>query len=145
MRNREGCISVRFIERVDDGVTLDDMSSINLLLFIFTIVSIILGLLFRANKIRKMFDLGKDDDVRKYVVRREIEGKKKVKAPKIQRLITQTRLQRKRRYKASLVHRHERARTAKEDYKSLMEDYNREKKEKRAAELAKKKKTTSKA
>jgi len=58
----------------------------------------------RANKIRKLFNLTKEDDVRKYVVRREIpkkegkEGKKPTtKAPKIQRLITPVRLQRKRR------------------------------------------------
>jgi len=55
----------------------------------------------RANKIRKLFNLGKDDDVRKYVVRKPLklkEGKtkQKFKAPKIQRLITPQRLQRKR-------------------------------------------------
>ncbi len=44
----------------------------------------------------------KEDDVRLYVVRRKIEkeGKKpRVKAPKIQRLITDQRLRRKRIYK----------------------------------------------
>jgi small subunit ribosomal protein S6e len=53
----------------------------------------------RASKIRKLFNLSKDDDVRQYVVRRiiEKEGKKpKSKAPKIQRLITPSVLQRKR-------------------------------------------------
>merc|ERR1712183_509786 len=54
----------------------------------------------RANKIRKLFNLSKDDDVRQYVVRRplpEKEGKKaKSKAPKIQRLVTPVVLQRKR-------------------------------------------------
>ncbi|XP_033634008.1 40S ribosomal protein S6-like [Asterias rubens] len=54
----------------------------------------------RAGKIRKLFNLSKDDDVRQYVVRRplpEKEGKKqRYKAPKIQRLITPQRLQRKR-------------------------------------------------
>merc|ERR1711934_1158312 len=60
----------------------------------------------RANKIRQAFVLRKKDDVRKYVVMRKIE--KKVKkgeteedrtfytAPKIQRLITEKRLRRKR-------------------------------------------------
>lgn len=76
-----------------------------------------------------------------YVVRRQIEGKNRSKAPKIQRLITATRLQRKRRYQATLVKRHENARVAKEEYKALLEKCNHEKKEKRAAELAKKKKT----
>lgn len=47
----------------------------------------------RASKIRKLFDLARSDDVRKYVVRRRVtkEGKKdRMKAPKIQRLITPT-------------------------------------------------------
>lgn len=54
----------------------------------------------RANKIRKLFNLTKQDDVRHYVVKRplpEKEGKKqRFKAPKIQRLITPQTLQRKR-------------------------------------------------
>ncbi|KAA8494269.1 40S ribosomal protein S6 [Porphyridium purpureum] len=56
----------------------------------------------RANHIRKLFNLAKEDDVRKYVIRREITPKKEgakpyTKAPKIQRLVTPTTLQRKRR------------------------------------------------
>merc|ERR1719464_2080672 len=54
----------------------------------------------RANNIRKLFGLEKQDDVRKYVVRREA-GKQK-KAPKIQRLITPAMLQRKLRYRNSI-------------------------------------------
>ena len=54
----------------------------------------------RANKIRKLFNLTKEDDVTQYVIRREIPGKdgKKgtSKAPKIQRLVTPQVLQRKR-------------------------------------------------
>jgi small subunit ribosomal protein S6e len=56
----------------------------------------------RANYIRKVFALRKKvDDVRKYVVRREIKKKDKTffKSPKIQRLITEKRLRRKRLYK----------------------------------------------
>jgi small subunit ribosomal protein S6e len=57
----------------------------------------------RANHIRKLFALTKEDDVRRYVVRRPIaakDGKKaRVKAPKIQRLITEVRLRRKRIYR----------------------------------------------
>ena len=44
----------------------------------------------RANKIRKLFALSKEDDVRKYVIRRKFtkkNGKEVTKAPKIQRLI----------------------------------------------------------
>lgn len=54
----------------------------------------------RASRIRKLFNLSKEDDVRQYVIRRPMpakEGKKpKTKAPKIQRLITPVVLQRKR-------------------------------------------------
>ncbi|KAH8616661.1 putative Ribosomal protein S6e [Trypanosoma vivax] len=47
----------------------------------------------RANKIRKLFNLNRAEDVRKFVIRRKVtkEGKKdRFKAPKIQRLITST-------------------------------------------------------
>lgn len=47
----------------------------------------------RANHIRKLFNLSREDDVRQYVVRRKVTkaGKKdRYKAPKIQRLITPT-------------------------------------------------------
>jgi len=57
----------------------------------------------RANNIRKLFNLTKDDDVRKYVIARTFTNKKGVtvrKAPKIQRLVTPLMLQRKRRRKA---------------------------------------------
>ncbi|RYP02823.1 hypothetical protein DL764_005586 [Monosporascus ibericus] len=55
----------------------------------------------RATKIRRFFGLSKEDDVRKYVIRREVqpkgEGKQPyTKAPKIQRLVTPQRLQHKR-------------------------------------------------
>lgn len=48
----------------------------------------------RATKIRRFFNLTKEDDVRKFVVRREVTSAKKpdakpyTKAPKIQRLVT---------------------------------------------------------
>jgi len=56
----------------------------------------------RATKIRRFFNLSKEDDVRKYVVRREVKSAKKenakpyTKAPKIQRLVTPLRLQHRR-------------------------------------------------
>ena len=55
----------------------------------------------RASKIRKVFNLSKDDDVRKYVntycrTFTTKSGKKCSKAPKIQRLVTPLTLQRKR-------------------------------------------------
>ncbi|KAJ8608707.1 hypothetical protein MRB53_039509 [Persea americana] len=55
----------------------------------------------RATKIRKFFGLSKEDDVRKFVIRREVQPKKEgakpyTKAPRIQRLVTPQRLQHKR-------------------------------------------------
>merc|ERR1712058_77119 len=55
----------------------------------------------RVGKIRKLFNLMKDDDVRQYIIRRPLpqkegETKIKTKSPKIQRLVTPVRLQRKR-------------------------------------------------
>ncbi|XP_033240045.1 40S ribosomal protein S6-like [Drosophila pseudoobscura] len=56
----------------------------------------------RASKIRKLFNLSKDDDVRRYVVRRQLPAKENKKAtskaPKIQRLITPAKLQRRRHF-----------------------------------------------
>merc|ERR1719486_46345 len=57
----------------------------------------------RAANIRKLFNLEKKDDVRKFVVRRVCkEGKKKTKAPKIQRLVTPSMLQRKRFFRSKV-------------------------------------------
>ncbi|CAE7917855.1 rps6 [Symbiodinium sp. KB8] len=53
----------------------------------------------RANHIRQLFNLTKEDDVRKYVMSREVKqknGKTTTKRPKIQRLITPKTLARKR-------------------------------------------------
>ncbi|MCL4147735.1 UNVERIFIED_CONTAM: hypothetical protein GTU68_035861, partial [Idotea baltica] len=51
----------------------------------------------RASKIRKLFNLDKKDDVRRYVIKRPLSGKEgkkpTTKAPKIQRLITPSVLQ----------------------------------------------------
>merc|ERR1711988_782509 len=53
----------------------------------------------RATKIRKLFNLTEEDDVRKFVVRRSVTtkgGKTYSKAPKIQRLVTPRQLSRQR-------------------------------------------------
>merc|ERR1719247_1228052 len=92
----------------------------------------------RASNIRKLFGLGKEDDVRKYVVRREA-GKKK-KAPKIQRLITPVTLQRRRRLKSLIRNKLEQGKKDKKVYLERVAEHRQEKKEKRAAEVAKKKK-----
>ncbi|KAJ9455897.1 40S ribosomal protein S6 [Diplonema papillatum] len=58
----------------------------------------------RASHIKKLFDLGSADDVRKFVIRREVKGHSK--APKIQRLVTPVTRQRRRQRKAALKARH---------------------------------------
>eukprot|EP00882_Tetradesmus_deserticola_P025948 GHRQ01028543.1.p1 GENE.GHRQ01028543.1~~GHRQ01028543.1.p1 ORF type:complete len:228 (-),score=127.66 GHRQ01028543.1:44-727(-) len=78
----------------------------------------------RASKIRKLFNLSKDDDVRKYVntYRRTFEsnGKKHSKAPRIQRLVTPETLQRKRRKAALKKAKHEKSRTEAAEYHKLL-------------------------
>ncbi|CDH59580.1 40s ribosomal protein s6 [Lichtheimia corymbifera JMRC:FSU:9682] len=79
----------------------------------------------RASKIRKFFNLSKEDDVRKYVIRREVqpknpEKKPYTKAPKIQRLVTPVTLQRERRRKALKRRRNVAAKEAAAEYKQLL-------------------------
>lgn len=94
----------------------------------------------RASNIRKLFNLTKEDDVRKYVIRRELEGKKKKhKAPKIQRLITPLALQRKRHKKNFIRKKLEADKENKRNYQIRLAAYRQEMKEKHAAEVAKKK------
>lgn len=90
----------------------------------------------RASKIRKLFNLSKEDDVRKYVIRREVpakkEGKKlKSKAPKIQRLITPVVLQRKRARLAHKVAKLEASKQAAAEYAALISSRKQELKDKR--------------
>merc|ERR1712110_883993 len=94
----------------------------------------------RANNIRKLFNLEKSDDVRMYVVRREIPSKKeggkpKSKAPKIQRLITPEKLQRKRRRASMIRKQREHSKQQAAAYAALLAQ---RQKEKRAALLSKK-------
>eukprot|EP00490_Sorites_sp_Unknown_P001110 CAMPEP_0114683906 /NCGR_PEP_ID=MMETSP0191-20121206/58426_1 /TAXON_ID=126664 /ORGANISM="Sorites sp." /LENGTH=312 /DNA_ID=CAMNT_0001965817 /DNA_START=84 /DNA_END=1023 /DNA_ORIENTATION=+ len=93
----------------------------------------------RASNIRKLFGLEKKDDVRQFVVRREVKEGKKSKAPKIQRLITPQLLQRKRFFKAVVRKRMEAGKEAKASYVKRLAEYRHEQKEKHAAEVAKKK------
>merc|ERR1712118_272662 len=91
----------------------------------------------RAANIRKTFNLQKEDNVCQFVVRREA-GKKK-KAPKVQRLITAQRLQRRRYKKAKTLKGIRATREAKKEWTGRVAAYNAERKAKRAAEVAKKK------
>merc|ERR1739845_22721 len=93
----------------------------------------------------KLFNLEKKDDVRQFVVRRVIkekEGKKKgkTKAPKIQRLVTSVTLQRKRKIRSGVRNKMEQAKVDKKAYAERLAEYRHELKERRAAEVAKKKK-----
>eukprot|EP00747_Dinoflagellata_sp_TGD_P125736 gnl/TRDRNA2_/TRDRNA2_174196_c0_seq16.p1 gnl/TRDRNA2_/TRDRNA2_174196_c0~~gnl/TRDRNA2_/TRDRNA2_174196_c0_seq16.p1 ORF type:complete len:235 (-),score=85.14 gnl/TRDRNA2_/TRDRNA2_174196_c0_seq16:56-760(-) len=97
----------------------------------------------RASNIRKLFNLEKEDDVRKFVVRREA-GKKK-KAPKIQRLVTPVMLQRKRKLRNSTRTKMVLNKKEKIEYMKRLGEYRQEQKELRAAEVAKKKKEKAKA
>jgi len=78
----------------------------------------------RASKIRRLFNLTKDDDVRQYVVRRPLaakEGKPAAsKAPKIQRLVTPLVLQRKRHRAAAKVKRGAKKREEAAEYARLL-------------------------
>lgn len=112
----------------------------------------------RANHIRRLFNLGKQDDVKQYVVKRPLHGKngddeekgekqagqekkQRFKAPKIQRLITPLRLQRKRHLlslkKKRCLDRKESANA----YKKLLAQRHKESKQRR--EEAKRRRTAS--
>jgi len=84
----------------------------------------------RASKIRKLFNLSKEDDVREYVIKRPIirEGKKNTyKSPKIQRLVTPTRLARKRHLRVAKMKRIVKKREEKQVYKKLRSQRMKEK------------------
>jgi len=90
----------------------------------------------RATKIRRFFGLTKQDDVRKFVIRREVVPKKEgakpyTKAPKIQRLVTPQRMQHKR-HRIALKRRHaEASKDAANEYAQLLAKRVHEEREKR--------------
>jgi small subunit ribosomal protein S6e len=94
----------------------------------------------RANNIRKLFNLTKDDDVRKYVIHRTFtnkKGKTVRKAPKIQRLVTPLTLQRKRALKAEKLNGVLRSRDEAAAYKKLVAQRMAEKREQRRSLISK--------
>jgi len=96
----------------------------------------------RASKIRKLFNLTKDDDVRTYVntYRRTFEtktGKKASKAPKIQRLVTPLVLQRKRARKAVKRNKITKKKEVTAEYQKLLALRLKERAEARSESLAK--------
>ena len=81
----------------------------------------------RASKIRKLFSLSKQENVKEYVIRREVALKEETKrkkprskAPKIQRLITPRKIQHKRLRKAEKLRGRERAKKEVEAYHQLI-------------------------
>jgi len=104
----------------------------------------------RASKIRKLFNLSKEDDLHKYrnTYERSVESKKtpgKVhkKAPKIQRLVTPMCLQRKRARAAVKAARITKAKTEAAEYQKLLAVRLKEQKERRSESLAKRRATRS--
>jgi len=101
----------------------------------------------RATKIRKFFNLKKEDDVRKFVIRREVTSKKKegakpyTKAPKIQRLVTPIRLQRSRHLSSLKNRRIHQQKAQKAEYDAILAKRLAERKQKLAAIKASHKKT----
>ncbi|KAE8709459.1 40S ribosomal protein S6 [Hibiscus syriacus] len=94
----------------------------------------------RASKIRKLFNLSKEDDVRKYVntYRRTFttkSGKKASKAPKIQRLVTPLTLQRKRARIAEKKKRVAKAKADAAEYQKLLAQRLKEQRERRSESL----------
>ncbi|KAL6068621.1 40S ribosomal protein S6 [Balamuthia mandrillaris] len=91
----------------------------------------------RASKIRRLFDLKKDDDVRPWVVRRVIPGKEgkkgRTKAPKVQRLVTPVVLQRKRRRIALKKKQLKKSKEDAAEYAKLLAQRRKEAKAKRQA------------
>ncbi|KAM9508061.1 small ribosomal subunit protein eS6 isoform 1-T1 [Guaruba guarouba] len=100
----------------------------------------------RASKIRKLFNLSKEDDVRQYVVRKPLnkEGKKpRTKAPKIQRLVTPRVLQHKRRRIALKKQRTQKNKEEAAEYAKLLAKRMKEAKEKRQEQIAKRRRLSS--
>merc|ERR1711865_619923 len=98
----------------------------------------------RASKIRKLFALTKDDDVRKYVIRREVPAKSEdkkpsSKAPKIQRLVTPITLQRKRHRMSVKKSRQQKTKAEAGLYQKLLSQRQKEQREKRAEKISQRK------
>ncbi|MDK0628355.1 S6e family ribosomal protein, partial [Clostridium perfringens] len=96
----------------------------------------------RASKIRKLFNLSKEDDVRRYVVKRLLptkagkeNAKPRYKAPKIQRLVTPVVLQRRRHRLALKKKRLAKRKASEADYAKLLAQRKKESKVRRQEEI----------
>lgn len=110
----------------------------------------------RANKIRKLYGLDKKDDPRKYLVRRTIlkvkkteEGeepgpkKRTTKAPKVQRLVTPKRQQRRRRIKSLRRQAMAKSKQEEADYNKMIAQIREERRKARKATKSARKSTKS--
>lgn len=100
----------------------------------------------RASKLRRLLNIPRSKEahilVRKVVVRRTWtapNGKTRQKAPKIQRLVTEERLRRKRIYKKEKVDKWRTTKKAQEEYSKFLAEWHKKKDAKKSAEIAKKK------
>jgi len=94
----------------------------------------------RASKIRKLFNLDKDADVRKYRIARTFEnkkGKKVVRKPKVQRLVTPVTLNRKKLRIAASVKALQKSKADAAEYAALVQKRLAEQKEARRSEISK--------
>jgi ribosomal protein S6E (S10) len=93
----------------------------------------------RANKIRKLFNLQKTDDVRKYVIARTFEkkGKTVTKRPRIQRLVTPVVLRRKRQRAVASRLSLEKSKAEAAQYTALIKKRLAEQKDARRSEISK--------
>jgi small subunit ribosomal protein S6e len=101
----------------------------------------------RASNIRKLFNLSKEDDVKKFVVRRTFEknGKTVTKSPKIQRLVTPITLQRNRRRTALKLAQREKSRQQAAEYSKLLQQRLKEQKDARKTQLSKRRSSARKS
>jgi small subunit ribosomal protein S6e len=102
----------------------------------------------RASKLRKLFALDKKDDVKRYVIKREVpskkEGKKSIfKGPKIQRLVTPLSLQRKRHIQSVKRRKAESSKAAALEYNKLLAQRSKDRAERRKATVSKRKSQVS--
>jgi len=86
----------------------------------------------RANHIRKLWGLSKEEDVRQFVSRKKLkkdrkDGKPRYQSPKIQRLITPRAIQRKKRLHRIKKERREKAKEQATEYAHLLSSIRREK------------------
>lgn len=94
----------------------------------------------RASKIRKLFNLTKEDDVTKFSIGRKFQNKKGkniVKKPKVQRLVTPVTLQRKKDRLAASVKSLAKSRADAAAYSALLQKRIAEQKEARRSEISK--------